>query len=562
MKRAFWFAWAFGCTGVVVQVLPSAAQERSILLRPASPNGGIEASATWETTETSSDSEDSATTRYDESSRSNEPPLAAPEVVTISIDDLDAPIPPHRITDPSPIGSGVRRAADDGSRRIRVADTPNRRPTGSASARPLPQSGATRPDNEAARGAAPASAARLPLADPARTAPARQPLEDATPIITDEETFAAVFPVVSLEARGPALLAPGQVGRFTLKVSNLGDETVASTAIEIALPSHLKWVRSSVAGTAAGERYRVDLGQLEAQEEREIQVDAQAIAAGETRLRARVIAAADTELEVAIRQAKLEISANGPSRTASGELFGFRVTVTNQGQAPINGVQVLPSVPDGVRVQADYAAVGEVGWLAPGESREVELQFIADRSGRMPLRFVAAGAGVSQTTDATIDVLATTANDSARTVAGTSADSTSSAPQSVARSSQSSSPLQVELLGPATASLQTAGDFELIVTNAATEPAEAVRVEITIPPGLSVTTISRQADYDARSGRLTFELPMLEAQEGVTLQFKAVPVRQGTYRLVASATGADGIVGNGSLNVSVPGRRAVGSNRR
>lgn len=455
------------------------------------------------------------------------------EVVTVSSDDFPAPVPPSMSS--APIGSGVR-APSQPARGTRIADTPNRLPT---------------LGNQAPSGPVASVAQRLPLSSPesnsitsGSTAPLSSPSTDSTttttpvqespsPLAGDsssetpesvQEIAAGTVPVVSLDVRGPQTLNQGQTGRYRLTLANVATDA-ANVVVEIGLPSNARLIRTNIESIQSDSGARFELGTLAPEETREILFDVTAQSSGAMRLTSRVLVSSEAALDVSVSEAKLNTTINAPQTVIAGAIVPVTITVSNEGINPIDQIRVIPEAPQGVRVQADYETAGMVGWLGAGESREIVLHLIADRTGEIPVRFVAEGNGIKS--------------------------------ESEHRFSVQQPELNVSVDGPETAVLQGIGEFAVVVLNPTDLPMQEISVSVAIPAGLKITTLDRQARFDAATGRLMFTLPSLEGHAQDGLRFKAQLLQPGSHQISASAAVRDGAPSGGELTVSVNGQADV-----
>lgn len=467
MKRVRLLIGLAGCAGLLWSSSVSGAQERSILRPAGTPSGPTAPTSTEPTPDNpaaaAAPSGDSPSPAADDTGApafsgplngdaSDEVPtteapstmptaagasidvdptlsadLDVPEVVTISIDDLDAPIPPLRPGHSTPIGTGVRRVVDPSNARTGSGVTRIASGADTAPPRRLPASASSRGNSGTAprplRDPQPSDRSLLPSNEGREAIPV-ETLDESTELAG--ESFAAAVAVVSVEGRGPAALKVGQSGRFAIEVSNLGDEPIGSAMLEVALPEHLRWLRSNVAGTASGRLVRFDLGTLGPQEKRSIAFDAQASKLGPIRVSARVIT-------------------------------GSTLTIESSG--------------------------------------------------------VAGGSSAASPT-------------------ATASRTSSSAP--AARQTG----MQVELLGPEAAAANQEGEFELLIVNPNETEASNIDVVVELPRGFRVTTLSNQASFDARTGRLRFVLSSLAAHDSMAFRFKAIATATGEQRIRAVVTPA------------------------
>jgi uncharacterized repeat protein (TIGR01451 family) len=194
-------------------------------------------------------------------------------------------------------------------------------------------------------------------------------------------------PKLTLKATGPDKILLGEVAALTLTVTNPGDGSAEHVRLKAMLPDGLEHAR--------GKTVEFDLGNLEANETRSVQLVCatkgggaqvcQAVATAEGDLRA------DASASVEVIVPRLDFTASGPRLRYVNRHASYVFKVTNPGNAAANNVVVSEHVPAGFKfVNASDGGHHDfstrvvswyIGDLLPNQSRELTLELIAVNTG-------------------------------------------------------------------------------------------------------------------------------------------------------------------------------------
>jgi hypothetical protein len=240
--------------------------------------------------------------------------------------------------------------------------------------------------------AATAGVAQPPADGPARPTPAADPPSfDGRPLPALPPT-----PVVQIVVLVPQDAAPGQAVPYQIKVAN----TSAARAHRVRV--RMPWPAAAASaerveppakdGTVPGKELAWEFNTLEANESRTIAL-AFRPAANQGELEARAYVSFEHGQRVVTRLSapKLKVRAEAPRQAASDDVIPVRMTLTNTGRVPAEGVRLTVNVSDGFEFGKDDGGeptrenplqrVWEVGTVPVGGSRSVAVRLRA-RQGR------------------------------------------------------------------------------------------------------------------------------------------------------------------------------------
>jgi uncharacterized repeat protein (TIGR01451 family) len=217
---------------------------------------------------------------------------------------------------------------------------------------------------------------------------------------TMDSSLTVVEPKLQLTLAVPAEAQVDQVIPLQLVVTNAGTGGVRNTRVSSTLPAGMTLLDG-------GRTVAFEAGTLATGQSRELSTQVKAASTGTYEIMA--VAAGDGGLladangTVVVRQAVLGLAITGQQQQILGRQLPYEIAVTNTGDMPATGVELITPVPAGtsfVRASDGGAFVnGRVGWavgaLDVGEVRKVALTLRADQIGTVVARASAAGVGVS-----------------------------------------------------------------------------------------------------------------------------------------------------------------------
>ena len=209
---------------------------------------------------------------------------------------------------------------------------------------------------------------------------------------------------------------------------------------------------------------------------------------------------------VEVQEPKLQMNLSGPDDVLFGKPQLFRLTLTNPGTGVAEGVKIS-LVPPGV---GDDAAMShELGDLAPGTSRSVEVELTAREAGKLNVKATASAEG-GLTCDAAKEVFCRKPE------------------------------LEVDWRGPEMKYAGTDATYFFRVRNPGTAPAEDVSVVASLPEGAEFKTASDGQSYDAKRREVAWRVGTLGPGDDSYMELKCVLKTSGAKQLRVTASTAGG----------------------
>jgi uncharacterized repeat protein (TIGR01451 family) len=189
----------------------------------------------------------------------------------------------------------------------------------------------------------------------------------------------------------------------------------------------------------------------------------------------------------------LRLFVQAPERVAVGDVVPFTLVITNGGSAPLANVTVRDRLPAGLKhPEGDYLE-NDVGTLAPGESKKLELQ----------ARAVQPGTQVNQ----------------AQVLAGAVVKVSATTPVAV----EEPMGLVLRQAGAERPFLGRPNDYRVEIVNRSAKEAHGVQLQARLPMGLDFVAAGSGGMYDAASRTVLWGLGTLPAGEQQAVMLRLLP---------------------------------------
>lgn len=239
-----------------------------------------------------------------------------------------------------------------------------------------------------------------------------QAREDGEVVLSPTAAFGAgtaararvVRPPFAVQVTGPESVVVGSEVLFKIQVSNRQANPITSIIVRDQLPPGLKHPQGSTIAA--------DLGTLEPNQTRTIELRATAVQTG--RLVNPVTAKGDGGVQagaqavVVVTEPKVSLRVGGPKQTPANRELDFQLDVTNPGSAPVTGVRLTQTVPEGLEFvsastggacnAAGRAIEWTLGTLAAGQTQGVTFKLRARQAGDWAMPAKLAAEGITETT--------------------------------------------------------------------------------------------------------------------------------------------------------------------
>jgi uncharacterized repeat protein (TIGR01451 family) len=336
-------------------------------------------------------------------------------------------------------------------------------------------------------------------------------------------------------AQSPSLtilkLAPPeiQVGKrctFGIRVQNTGQRTAQNVQIHDEVPLGTELVGTAPRASVSGGKIVWDIGTLSVGEERTVEMELIPTEEGELGSVATVMMAAQASAKARCTKPELALRLSSQPQVHAGQQHVVQVEVTNPGSGEATGVMIFETVPAGVSHEAGPALEFEIGSLAPGETRRLELMLTAEQAGRVKnIMMAKADAGLHVEASCEFEVIAPD--------------------------------LQVTVEGPERRFLERPATYQVSVDNPGTAPAKDVQLVTHLPKGLQFVSANNLGEYDAAQHSVYWSLAELPANERGTVELVALPVEPGQHTLQVTTKAQNGLTDETQKAVTVEGIAAL-----
>jgi len=440
----------------------------------------------------------------------DEGPLADPKAPTPRTPDTEPAGTSRQFADSrfGPIGS----AADDATGRLAPQDTlPDADQMGPSSepSRPIgSQFGqASSPYGAAGQGIAATSAASA--------TPGGKHLEGSR------------SPALTIEKSAPEEVQVGKAATFETVVQNAGSVPADGVEIHDMVPAGTRLLSTSPqASQAADGRLVWSLGTLKPGELAKVQMQVMPQEEGELGSVASVFFRADATVRTTATRPQLELSVSAPRKAMVGENVTVKIKIANTGSGAASGVVLEQNVPAALEHPAGSQLEYEVGKLAPGQARELELVLTARQAGEVLNKVIARAEGNLQV-------------------------------EQVAAFQIVAPALQVAIQGPERRYLERRATYELSISNPGTASAKDVELVTRLPKGLKFVKANNAGTYDEASHSVYWSLAELPPQETGSVELVALPVELGQQKIRIEGKAKPGLTASGEQLTQVEGVAAL-----
>jgi uncharacterized repeat protein (TIGR01451 family) len=314
----------------------------------------------------------------------------------------------------------------------------------------------------------------------------------------DAELQGPQNPSLRIQKIAPPEVQLGQVADFQIVLQNVSNATATGIVLHDRVPDGATLVSSEPRAEALGDGLLVwNIASLEPNETTTVLLKLRPDRPGNFGSVAHVTFSAQATATTRCTKPVLEIDVTGESKVLIGDEVILDITVQNTGDGPANNVYLQETVPVGLAFSTGLQEIEyDIGNLAPGQKRQVQLRLKAAGVGLVRNRVVAIGDGDLQATDEI--ELQITAPD-----------------------------LKVTGDGPSRKYLQREATYEFAVTNQGTAAATNVNLVAALPKGLQFVKANNYGQYDPKSHSVYWSMPDLGANLVGKVELVAMPIEPG-----------------------------------
>ncbi len=340
--------------------------------------------------------------------------------------------------------------------------------------------------------------------------PAEGVVEIVGPAPTLENPTNRQEPAVSLEWVGPATARLNQNTVYQIIAKNINTAPVQNVIVRYRIPVGVQITGMEPKALNEGSLLTWDLGTLMPAQEKRIDLQLMPEARAELNCQASVTFTGTSTFKVQVREPKLTIKAAAPEHVVLGDIATVSLTVSNPGDGTADRVKLKALLPEGLENARGKMFKLELGSLAPGENRTVQVVCLTKAAGMQPIDCVAfADAGLNSQDTAKVDVVL---------------------PR-----------LDLVISGPKLRYLDRHAIFVLKVTNPGSAPAGNVSVIHQLPQGFKFFTASNGGRHDANTRTVSWFVGDLTPGESREVSVDLVAVNIGEHHSKSVATAARGL---------------------
>lgn len=336
----------------------------------------------------------------------------------------------------------------------------------------------------------------------------------------------AQTPSLTILKLAPPEIQVGKRCTFGIRVQNTGQRTAQNVQIHDEIPLGTQLVGTAPRAAVSGGKVVWDIGTLSVGEERTVEMELLPTEEGEIGSVATVMMAAQASAKARCTKPELTLRLSSQPQVHAGQQQVVQVEVSNPGTGVATGVMIFESVPSGVSHEAGPALEFEIGSLAAGETRRLELLLTAEQAGRVINTMTAkADAGLHVEASCEFEVIAPD--------------------------------LQVSVDGPDRRFLERPATYQVSIDNPGTAPAKEVQLVTHLPKGLQFVSANNLGEYDATGHSVYWSLAELPANERGTVELTTLPVEPGQHTLQVTTKARDGLSDEAHKEVIVEGIAAL-----
>jgi uncharacterized repeat protein (TIGR01451 family) len=333
-------------------------------------------------------------------------------------------------------------------------------------------------------------------------------------------------PAVSLEWIGPPQAKVGRPADYTIAVRNVCNIAVQQVMVRVRIPAGMAVTVTEPKALAEGNVLMWELGTLAAKQEKMLQIRIIPDGKGVLGCQAWVTFTGSSAMRVKVTEPKLALKASGPEKVLVGDAATFVFSVSNPGDGPAEQVKIHALLADGLEHPRGKNVDFEVGNLAPGESRSVQVICGTKGGGEQKCEGFAEAEGDLKAQDhCSVNVIM---------------------PR-----------LDLEVAGPKLRYLDRKAMYTFRVTNPGDAPASNVTLSDVIPPGFKYNTASDGGRHDFSTRTVSWFLGEVGPGQTKEVKMEVIAINPGEHHHKVTALAARGLKVDGDVVTRVEGLSAI-----
>jgi uncharacterized repeat protein (TIGR01451 family) len=274
--------------------------------------------------------------------------------------------------------------------------------------------------------------------------------------------------------------------------------------VEQALSKGVRYLAMDPKPQVLDDRMVWDLGDLQANSERRLAIQAEPIGDAEIASWAKATFSTVSGLRTRMSEPRLSVTASTAGEARLGDLVKVVIKVKNTGTGPADNLKIRVQLPEGLEHPAGKNIEADAGALQPGQIQTFTLKTEATHTGKWTCELTAMAD-----------------------------DCSPSLTQTQVRVSEAALNLHAQL--PEKALVNQEMEYQLQLANIGSISANNVKLSLAIPRELETISISGGKRSEAQPGVLEFAFAKLDPETKKTILVRAKAKSAGEFRLVAVA---------------------------
>jgi uncharacterized repeat protein (TIGR01451 family) len=333
-------------------------------------------------------------------------------------------------------------------------------------------------------------------------------------------------PAVSVEWIGPPQAKVGRPADYTIAVRNVCNIALHEVLVRVRIPAGMTVTATEPKAVAEGNVLIWEMGTMPPKQEKNIQVRIVPDGRGSLGCQAWVTFTGSSAMRVKVTEPRLTLKASAPEKAMIGDAVTVVLTVGNPGDGPAELVKIHAILSEGLEHPRGKSVDYEVGNLAPGESRSVQLICGTRAGGEQRCEAVAEAEGDLRAQDhCGVNIIT---------------------PR-----------LDLEVAGPKLRYLDRKAVYTIKVTNPGDASATNVTVNDVVPPGFKFLAASDGGRHDFSTRTVSWFLGEIPPGQTKDVNMTVVAVNLGEHRHHISAQAARGLRVESEVMTRVEGLSAI-----
>jgi uncharacterized repeat protein (TIGR01451 family) len=333
-------------------------------------------------------------------------------------------------------------------------------------------------------------------------------------------------PAVSIEWVGPPAVKLGQPALFQVVVKNVSANPIYQAVVRSRIPEGATIKGTEPKATPDADSLTWDVGTLQPQQERRLDVQLIPGIKGRLACQATVSFTGSSTVRLTVQEPKLVLKAAAPDKVLLGDTANMTLTVSNPGDGVADHVKVKAILSPGLEHTRGKEIEFELGNLGPNETRSVDVVCATKAAGEQKCEAVAMAEGGLTSQDAAVFAVL-------------------------------QPKLELAVNGPKLRYLDRQGTYVFRVTNSGNAPASNVTVTDQIPQGFKFVAANGGGREDFTTRTVSWFIGDLPPNQSREVNLQVVAVNIGEYKHTAAAKAARGLEADAETETRIEGLSAM-----